>query len=154
MAGLEDYHTAGMRQRVKKLAGITVIEDCYNASPDSMRASLALLGQNFGGARKAAVLADMLELGEHSAQMHRQVGRDAAAEGIDALFCYGEQARLIAQGAREAGCKAVFCFDEKDRLAEELCRWLAPGGLRFGQGQPGDEAGRGAGDRLRGDGVT
>lgn len=137
VAGLEDYQTAGMRQRVKKLAGITVIEDCYNASPDSMRASLALLGQNFGGARKAAVLADMLELGERSAQMHRQVGRDAAAEGIDALFCYGEQARLIAEGAREAGCKAVFCFDEKDRLAEELCRWLAPGDCVLVKGSRG-----------------
>lgn len=137
VAGLQAYQTAGMRQRVKKLAGITVIEDCYNASPDSMRASLALLGQNFGGARKAAVLADMLELGARSAQMHRQVGRDAAAEGIDALFCYGEQARLIAEGAREAGCKEVFSFDEKDQLAEALCRWLAPGDCILVKGSRG-----------------
>nr|WP_243764286.1 UDP-N-acetylmuramoyl-tripeptide--D-alanyl-D-alanine ligase [Bittarella massiliensis (ex Durand et al. 2017)] len=137
VAGLQAYQTAGMRQRVKRLAGITVIEDCYNASPDSMRASLALLGQNFGGARKAAVLADMLELGARSAQMHRQVGRDAAAEGIDALFCYGEQARLIAEGAREAGCKEVFSFDEKDQLAEALCRWLAPGDCILVKGSRG-----------------
>lgn len=61
-AGLKSFVPSGMRQRIKKVGGITVIEDCYNASPDSQKAALDVLS-SFKSNRRIAVLGDMLELG-------------------------------------------------------------------------------------------
>ncbi|MBO5305515.1 MAG: UDP-N-acetylmuramoyl-tripeptide--D-alanyl-D-alanine ligase, partial [Clostridia bacterium] len=76
--GLLGFENAQMRQNIFEHHGVTVIEDCYNAAPESMRAAadlLALLSQRQGGARTVALLGDMRELGEESAQLHRSVGK-------------------------------------------------------------------------------
>ena len=109
-AALSDYLPSGMRQRVVPCEGLTVIEDCYNASPDSVKASLKALAAMPCKGRRAAVLGDMLELGAVSEQAHLSCGR-LAAESADLLFAYGPLAKGYAQGAREAGMQEVWEFD-------------------------------------------
>ncbi len=106
--GLLKYKSVGMRQNIYELAGITVIEDCYNASPESMRSAIDVmreLSSQKGGARTAALLGDMLELGENSPALHRGVGEYLACGGCDLLFTYGERAKDIAMAATESGMK-------------------------------------------------
>lgn len=116
---LETYVPEGMRQKSVAFNGITCIEDCYNASPDSMRAALTTLADT-EGKRKIAVLADMLELGDYSEQAHKAVGEMVVKNKIDYLFTYGEMAAHIVSRAEEMGMKNAFHFDSKDELCEKL----------------------------------
>ncbi|MEL0316782.1 MAG: cyanophycin synthetase, partial [Aquiluna sp.] len=92
------------RMQLLKAGDFWVINDAYNASPDSMRAALqtlAVLGR--AGNRTVAVLGQMAELGEYSAQEHDQIGRLVVRLGIDKLFVIGEEAKLIHMGASQEG---------------------------------------------------
>ena len=86
VAALPGYQPSGMRQKIVDCRGIMVVEDCYNASPDSMRTSLGVLRMLDIPGKRAAVLGDMLELGRYSEQAHRDVGRMAAESGVDRLL--------------------------------------------------------------------
>ena len=97
--GLLCMEKAPMRQNVRKEKGMTLIEDCYNASPTSMKASIDVLKGKSG--RKIAVLGDMLELGENSAEYHRSVGE--MLEGVSVLIAYGDYASAYLEGASKAG---------------------------------------------------
>lgn len=97
--GLSRMEKAPMRQNIRKENGMTLIEDCYNASPTSMKASIDVLKGKEG--RKVAVLGDMLELGEDSAAYHRSVGE--MLEGVSVLIAYGEFAQSYLEGAEIAG---------------------------------------------------
>lgn len=123
-AGLMDYMPSGMRQRIKTAHDITVIEDCYNASPDSQKAALKVLA-NTKVNRKIAVLGDMLELGSYSETAHREVGAFAAECKIDALYTLGEQARLIAKAAK--GIEIRKSFTDSDALFRALYTDLRAG---------------------------
>lgn len=123
---LSKYEPQGMRQRSVTVGGITSVEDCYNASPDSMYASLKTLG-NMNGGKKIAVLADMLELGDYSLQAHLDVGKAVADNKIDLLLTYGEMGESISRGARQAGLENVYHFDSKEALADLLCDIASPG---------------------------
>ncbi len=123
---LAGYQPSGMRQKVVNWNGMTVVEDCYNASPDSMRAALSTLGRWEGATKRIAVLADMLELGEISRTAHLEVGRYAAEQGIDLLLAYGEQARHYVEGA--FGMDACW-FESKDALCEVLEQEAVPGSV-------------------------
>lgn len=124
--GLSEYAPSGMRQRINRVNGITVIEDCYNASPDSQKAGINSLCKIAKG-RKIAVLGDMLELGSYSETAHRAVGEYAAQCGLDALYTYGEQSRLTAESAEKAGLKRVYAFDDKTALINALKKELKSG---------------------------
>ena len=105
-AGLRQYFVgfAEMRdfmQQQYEAGGILVIDDTYNASPDSMMGGVDVLCSLEVSGRRAAVLADMLELGELSQEAHRKVGRYCGEKKLDFLFTVGEEARQIAAGARE-----------------------------------------------------
>ncbi len=103
--GMMRYVTDGMRQHIYELGKITVIEDCYNASPESMICALDVLrdySQNTGR-RSIAVLGDMLELGNDSPALHRSVGAHLARARIDRLFTVGRGGTQIAVGARQNG---------------------------------------------------
>ena len=126
VAGLRSYQPSAMRQNILRKDGLTVILDCYNASPDSMRASLTVLG-GMKAARRIAVLGDMLELGPNSPEMHRQVGEFAAEEGLDAVFGYGPHAAELLSGAAEKGCPRTRHFDSKPELAAFLKDFLREG---------------------------
>ena len=83
-----------------------IINDAYNANPDSMRASLAMFSALEVKHKRYAVLGDMGELGDFAQACHESVGRFAATQKIDRLICVGELARFIAEGARAAGLPA------------------------------------------------
>ncbi len=116
---LGEYIPSGMRQRIRQAGGITFIEDCYNASPDSMKAALSALSC-VKAKRHIAVLGDMLELGAASAQGHRDTGLLAAKDGVDAVFTFGEQSLETAKAARDGGVEKVESFDDKQKLAKRL----------------------------------
>lgn len=115
-SALSRFKAEGLRQHIEKKDGKTVLVDCYNAAPDSMRAAIDVLcgitPEN--GGKRVAVLGDMFELGEHSAELHREVGRYAAKKGIDLIVCccFGENAAQIAAGADESG---AWCYVSKDK---------------------------------------
>ncbi len=116
---LSQYVPAGMRQKCVNANGITSIEDCYNASPDSMRAALKTLA-SVKANKKIAVLSDMLELGDFSDEAHYQVGKTAAENKIDYLFCVGTASEKTVSGAKENGLANAFLFESKEALTEKL----------------------------------
>lgn len=126
MEALRGYVPAGMRQRIRKAGGATFIEDCYNASPDSVAAALAVLAE-MQAARRIAVLGDMLELGAVSEQAHATSGKLAAQRGVSILMTYGERSAATAQAARACGLRDVRAYDDKRQLADDLAAELRQG---------------------------
>lgn len=116
---LSNYVPAGMRQKVVNVGDITSIEDCYNASPDSMRAALRTLHDTKGN-KKIAVLGDMLELGDYSKKAHSQVGEMVAEYKIDYLLAYGKEAQYYVNSAKAGGVENAFLFDDKEALSQKL----------------------------------
>jgi len=116
---LSKYVPEGMRQKTVQIGGITSIEDCYNASPDSMNAALKTLA-NTKSNKKIAVLSDMLELGEYAKQAHISVGKMAADNNIDILLATGEMSKYIVDSAKKNGMKNAFFFDTKEELTSAL----------------------------------
>lgn len=114
-AALSRYQTTGMRQHIVEKGGVTVIEDCYNASPDSMNAALSVL-KALPNRRKVALLGDMLELGAASEEGHRQTGVWAADAGVDLLIAYGPRSAATASAARERGVTTVHCQNAQEVL--------------------------------------
>ncbi len=111
--GLLAFAPEGLRQARCECRGWTFLEDCYNASPESMMASLEVLSEfcRQTGRRSVAILGDMLELGVQSATMHQRVGERAAVLGIDELITLGARGRQIAVGAQRKGLSSVCTFD-------------------------------------------
>lgn len=115
--------------------GFTVIDDTYNASPDSMRAALKVLQEIETEGNKIAVLADMLEMGKDSFEYHKKIGEYLAKLDVDVLFTYGEAASYIAKGTFEYnknyrdfdknGIK-IYSFDDKDALVSKLKEIVKP----------------------------
>ena len=101
-AALGEFRPVGGRLNLRPgRSGAIVIDDAYNASPGSMEASLQVLASEPGRTR-IAVLGDMLELGDESAEAHRRVGR-VAGRSADLLVALGDCAPLVIEGAREVG---------------------------------------------------
>ena len=125
-SALANYVPAGMRQNLVQVGGVQVIEDCYNASPDSMRAALQTLGK-LPVNRRYAVLGAMLELGDYAKEAHTQVGKMAAENGIDGVLAYGADAAYIVEAAKQAGLENARLFDTKESLAQSLAQQVQPG---------------------------
>ena len=102
-ARLAAFRLPPMRMERIEIGSIVIINDAYNANLESMRAALHEFARLPVPGRKVAVCGDMLELGEQSDDIHRQVGKLAATCGFDLLLAVGEQARMLARGAIEAG---------------------------------------------------
>ncbi len=120
--GLQQARLSGNRMHfLPGLSGATVINDCYNANPDSTRASLEVLASQQG--RPSAVLGDMRELGALQVDEHRKIGRLAAQLGLTFLATVGPMARDIRTGALEAGMakEHTASFDSNEAAA----RWMA-----------------------------
>jgi len=116
----------GGRARRLSINGVSVLDETYNASPEAMLASLELLKQQPGGHRYA-VVGTMLELGDQSLSLHRQVGEKAAALELDGLVVVAEEpeASAVMQGA--AGLSKLVCVASPEAAAEPLKQWLRPG---------------------------
>ena len=117
--GLVSYQASGMRQNIYEQDGYHIYADCYNASPDAMEATLAVLGGMAKDARRFAVLGSMLELGDYAEEGHRRAGR-AAAQYADALYAYGPDAAAMVAGAREKGMEDAYAFDDQTALVAAL----------------------------------
>ena len=125
IAGLEQFQQTGMRQKVVHSKGVDVIEDCYNANPDSMKAALAMF-REYPCKRRFALLGDMLELGEMSGPAHAEAGRQAAEYGVDVLLCYGPESARMAEAAKAAGVKAAHVASYRE-AADALLSQMQPG---------------------------
>jgi UDP-N-acetylmuramoyl-tripeptide--D-alanyl-D-alanine ligase len=109
--------------------GVTVVNDAYNANPESMRAALAALA-GLSGTRRVAVLGGMAELGPDAAAQHERLGRDAAAAGIDLIVAVGPDAVGITDGAAAAGRRAgeeSVHVPDRASARELLSKVLRPG---------------------------
>ena len=95
------YKAPAMRQQMVEANGLLIIDDSYNASPDSMRSAIDVLSTRPVTGKRAAVLADMLELGDFSQQGHYQVGQYAKERGVELLVAVGPLSREIAAGYGE-----------------------------------------------------
>ncbi len=95
------YKAPAMRQQMVEANGLLIIDDSYNASPDSMRSAIDVLSTRPVTGKRAAVLADMLELGDFSQQGHYQVGQYARERGVELLVAVGPLSREIAAGYGE-----------------------------------------------------
>jgi len=124
--GLLEADFTSLRMEILELAeNITLINDCYNANPLSVKAAADVLSE-FEAERRIAVLSSMLELGPKSNSAHRNIGRYIYQKNIDLLLTVGNEAELIAQGAAEAGMppEAIFSFDSNEQTAEFLAENL------------------------------
>ena len=125
IAGLADFEQTGMRQKVVHARGVDVIEDCYNANPDSMKAALAMF-KEFPCKRRFALLGDMLELGDLSREAHEELGRLAAESDLYCLVTYGEQAKRTAVVAAAKGQKTLHANNYRE-AADALLNRIQPG---------------------------
>ena len=123
--GLSNFEQTGRRQKVVDSEGVTVIEDCYNANPDSMKAALAMF-KDVPCKRRFALLGDMLELGELSREAHEERGRLAAESGLYCLITYGEQAKRTAVVAAAKGVETLHA-DSYREAADALLSRVQPG---------------------------
>ena len=126
-AALANYAAVGMRQNIVVHNSFTVVEDCYNASPDSMQAAMAAFGKLECTGRRIAVLADMLELGTVAEKSHYEIGEITANSGVDILLCTGEMAKLYVKGAVNAGSENAQHFSTQEELFAELKKTAKPG---------------------------
>lgn len=113
---LENYSPTAMRMDIIETKGVKIINDCYNASPDSVRASLAVLAKAEG--RKVAFLGDVLELGDFAMEAHYGMGR-MCEDKVDSLICVGDNARHIAEGAKAVGVAEIKYYPRiEDAIAD------------------------------------
>ena len=124
--GAAEYRTSGSRMRVLHLPEDRILlDDCYNASPQSVTAALEVLAKT-SCQRTVAVLGDMGELGDLTDQAHYNMGALAAMLGIDFVAAIGPKAERIAEGAAESGGQ-VLHFSTREEALPELRQQLSPG---------------------------
>ncbi len=118
--GISSYESAKGRQRIFKHNEMTLIDDCYNASPDAVKASLLILA-SVPSNKRIAVLGGMLELGEYSVSGHTACG-EIAANCATHLLCYGEGSDAYRNGAIRGGMSEdrILIFDSRDDMAAYL----------------------------------
>ena len=126
---LQDYHPAHLRMEIQEIRGTKIINDSYNANPASMLAALEALAVSKTSGRRIAVLGDMLELGEKSAELHQEVGRKIPQLKIDLLITVGDQAEHLARGAVKNGMPAgaIRSLEDKKRAGQYLLSLIKPG---------------------------
>lgn len=125
-AGLYNCVYTSSRLEVIEHNGIEIINDCYNASPDSVRAALKVMEQS-NQTRKVAVLGDIFELGEHAETAHFELGKSVGESCADMLITAGENARLIAEGAKACGMDNVVSFDTTEELCSNILNLIQSG---------------------------
>ncbi|MGN0507340.1 MAG: UDP-N-acetylmuramoyl-tripeptide--D-alanyl-D-alanine ligase [Lachnospiraceae bacterium] len=140
--GLKEYEPIAMRGQMKTKDGITWIDDTYNASPDSMRSSAQVLVSLEHKKRRVAVFADVLELGEQSEELHRNVGSYLAGlkkddRKLDLLVTVGKEAGYIAEEAKKSGSIQTVSFDTNTQAVEYLRKELRAGDAVLVKGSRG-----------------
>ena len=135
--GLNKVSLMENRLNIKGKGGIKVIDDTYNASPDSMYSAIDLLFAT-KGMRKIAVLGDMLELGDDSRYYHEQIGEYAARSNVDLLLLTGEMTAYTAEKAAEVLGESRVIYQKNQRKFEEQIKTIArPGDVILVKGSRG-----------------
>lgn len=119
--GIESFELTKKRMDIEILNnGVKIINDTYNASFESMKASIQNLSKYKN--RKIAVLGDMFELGEYTKELHEKVGIEIAKSSIDILICNGKNAKYITEKAKEEGMqeKNIYYYETKEEIIEKL----------------------------------
>ncbi len=129
------YEASGMRQKTERRGDITVILDCYNASPTSMESSLSVLGGMTVPGRRCAVLGDMLELGDMSAKLHADIA-EYIVKNAECAFLYGNEMAHCRQKLEQAGFETHY-YTDKQALTVGLLNWLRPGDAVLFKGSRG-----------------
>lgn len=127
--GIAHFELTKRRMQVEKLENnVTVINDCYNANCDSMKAAIEYLSK-LESNTKIAVLGDMLELGEYSEALHREVGKEVAKDKIDILITVGAEARNIADEAYKNGMDSqnIYLFNTNEEALSKLKEFIHKG---------------------------
>ena len=131
--GIESFELTKKRMEIIKLKnGVTLINDSYNASFDSMKAGIEYLCE-ITGKRKIAVLGDMFELGIFSEELHRKVGAEVAKNNIDILFAIGENSKYIVDETEKDGMnkEKIFYLNDKKELLEKIIQNMQSGDVIF-----------------------
>ena len=131
--GIESFELTKKRMEIIKLKnGVTLINDSYNASFDSMKAGIEYLSETTGK-RKIAVLGDMFELGTFSEELHRKVGAEVAKNNIDILFAIGENSKYIVDETEKDGMnkEKIFYLQDKKELLEKIIQNMQSGDVIF-----------------------
>ena len=117
--GLRGFTASKMRLDIFKKNDLTIINDAYNASPDSMKAALDILGRY--EKRRVAILGDMFEMGEHSEYGHRLVG-ESSINNVDILITIGDMSKFIGDEAKKLGLdnNNIHHFENKELAIESL----------------------------------
>ena len=124
--GIENAQTISGRNNIIHTEKYTIMDDCYNANPVSMKASLDVLSSALG--RKVAILGDMGELGTEEAALHYTVGEHAAKKQIDLLLCVGTLSEEIVKGAKAVNPEMdAYVFSNKEELLDKLSELLKDG---------------------------
>jgi UDP-N-acetylmuramoyl-tripeptide--D-alanyl-D-alanine ligase len=131
---LEQFSSVGKRMQLQTIGGLAVIDDTYNANPDSMIAAFKTLKATRTAGKRIAVLGDMRELGPNAPDLHRQIGASAGTYGIDILLTHGTLAASL-NDAAVVGAKAH--FEQKSALIEYLLHAIAPGDVVLVKGSRG-----------------
>ncbi len=144
---LRQLEVTGSRLRIVEQGGVTVIDDTYNASPDSMRGALEVLEdrwhkvleQETPTAQAYAILGDMYELGPNSQEEHAAIGRFAAEKGLTGILTCGDLAKDIHRGAAQLATSTMWVqhFEDRDQLALALAQKAKPGDLMLFKGSRG-----------------
>ena len=125
--GLKQAELTAKRLNIRGKNGIKVIDDTYNACPESMRSAINTLVAT-KGLRKVAVLGDMLELGPESQRFHKEIGVYAGEKDIDLVVAIGPESRALAAGSREVlGSEKVMYFPTKEAFIDKAAEVIMPG---------------------------
>jgi len=117
-----------MRGQILEVNGLKIIDDSYNASPDSMKSGIEVLKTLSGIKRKFAVLADIKELGEISKQSHYEVGEYLVNQPIDGVITVGEEALEIARALRDNNSSVnTYTFANNEEALQFLTDFLSAG---------------------------
>jgi UDP-N-acetylmuramoyl-tripeptide--D-alanyl-D-alanine ligase len=114
--GISNISEDNIRQRMYSVGNVHFISDCYNSSYESVKAAINTLKEHTGYSRKSVVLGDILELGEYSDQIHREIGRLISHRDIYNLYLVGENAAIIGEEAKANGFpfEHIFCNSNPD----------------------------------------
>lgn len=118
-AGIEALKPLAGRNHLIETNTYTIIDDCYNANPISMKASIDVLSK--ADTRTVAILGDMGELGAKEKEMHYDVGQHTATAGIHVLICIGTLSEELARGAKETGCNIqIYHYPDQEHFFAEM----------------------------------
>lgn len=137
-SALENIHLPAKRMEIIKRKNVTILNDSYNANPESTLAALATLRDIPATGKRIFVLGDMLELGEQAGEEHARIGKSLKQFGVTVFLAYGAETKAAVKAAQEIG-KEIYAkhFDSKIKLSSELKNLLKEGDVVLIKGSRG-----------------